>query len=810
MLLALLGGSITAWAQMSNLYQLPSNNTVVYDVAQTPSGKFLLATGADGLWLWSPDGNVLSKIYNDPVLFIEPWNNQFLIGFYGTLTLIDTAGNLSPLNTNGYLVNSLITDFALESDSTFFALLLNGGAGSAYHLYHYSPSSGFTPLNKTGWGIAFYKGLLHLAGSRTTTFEVFNGTNWWPQNSPTKGRSSRYLARLIPVDSTQQMYVLSESGRLYLYDGDTLHDVANSERVSKNTVGGRAIRKNIFLHQNQLYTTTERGIQIVDSMSVIQLHNQNNTSTSLLYIQNNGYWAFSLIPSQGNPTRTWMEMGILDKEAHDRSQTLLKNPKWELPLLSTGNIGQSLDSSYAVQYKNKRIYMDSHLYMGALVNGVPRTVVEDYRGYNGFGYSSGPISNQYDADYLRRYTRVWTVKRADIEHHKNNFNKPGYIASGAIVSWPGNGRAQFAENQMLAPFVDLNGNGRYEPKLGEYPEIKGDQMAFMIFNDTRNPKINSGAEPLGAEVHLSVYLFDSTKSADLQNSVFFNYKIFNRSAEEWAELTLGFPWVYFMGANDEGMIFSDSLRPMVGVVKDQPFDTSGVNGWGAFPPALVFRGLSAPIDGANLFSSSLISISGGYPKTNSDAWNYLNYRYKDGTQHARWYNEIMRPRNPWFAATQLRGLYILPTISLGTVHPGAFACFDYSFSLDNDSVGVFADFLAPFYAAQNRSDAVQSFFDANNLRCFSQAISVTDLSGEMQSVVVYPNPTEAGNVLHLSGLSNPQALFLTNVLGQTISLSHQKIGAKLYAIQLPHQLAPGIYFLTVEGASTFQTKIQVL
>lgn len=804
---ALFGGLNGLFAQMANVFELPGNNTIVYDVAQTSSGQLLLATGPEGLWLWSPNGNAPSKIYNDPVLLIEPWNNQYLIANQGAVALIDSTGNVSPLNTNGYLLNSLITDIVIESDSTFFALFFGSISGNNHPLYHYAPSTGFTSMNKAGSGIALYKGLLHLSGSRTAAFEVYNGTNWWPQNTPVKGYSSWNYTRLVPINS-DLMYVVGDNFNLYLYDGDTLHHIPDAERISGNRLEGRFVRKNIFLHQNSLYTITQTGIQIVDSMSTTRFPNQNFHSPLLLHILDNGCWAFYGINLNRINRRTWMEMGILEKEVHDKSQALMKNHLWEVPLLSTGNIGQSMDSSYAVRFNDKMVYADNHLYMGALVNGVPRTVVEDYRGILGFGYSSGPISNQYDADYLRRYTRVWTVSSADVEHHKNNFNKPGYTAPSAIVSWPGNGRSQFGESPMLAPFVDLNGNGRYEPKLGEHPEMKGDQMAFVIFNDQRNPKINNGAAPLGAEVHLSVYLFDSTKSEDLQNSVFVNYKIFNRSAETWTDFTIGMPWMYWMGTNADGLLLSDSTRAMAGVVKDEPYDTSNINGWGSFPPAIVFRGLSTPIDGVNFFSDRRDIEQYGYPKTNSDAWNYLNHRWKDGTQQSRWFNEISRP--PLLVASWLRSYIILPTVTLGTVHPGNFTCFDYCFSLNTDSVGVFSDILAPLYAAQNRTDAVQSFFDANSLRCFSQAISVVDIAGISQSVVVYPNPAEAGSTLHLSGLDALQDLSLTNILGQTFPVSHQKMVTQHFAIQLPHNLAPGIYFLMVGGSQKFQVKVQII
>ncbi len=51
-----------------------------------------------------------------------------------------------------------------------------------------------------------------------------------------------------------------------------------------------------------------------------------------------------------------------------------------------------------------------------------------------------------------------------------------------ILEWPANGNP-FAKgaggvalvvNHDLAPFVDVNGDGKYNPLLGDYPAMKGD------------------------------------------------------------------------------------------------------------------------------------------------------------------------------------------------------------------------------------------------------------------------------------------------------------------------------------------------
>ncbi|NVK27614.1 MAG: T9SS type A sorting domain-containing protein [Flavobacteriia bacterium] len=90
----------------------------------------------------------------------------------------------------------------------------------------------------------------------------------------------------------------------------------------------------------------------------------------------------------------------------------------------------------------------------------------------------GPISS--DTASYSYWNRTWTVTSGMVDSLKNGLY---FAIPEPLLNWPAHGRAQFSESQELAPFVDVNNNGVYEPQSGDYPIIKGDVCTIAVFND---------------------------------------------------------------------------------------------------------------------------------------------------------------------------------------------------------------------------------------------------------------------------------------------------------------------------------------
>lgn len=172
---------------------------------------------------------------------------------------------------------------------------------------------------------------------------------------------------------------------------------------------------------------------------------------------------------------------------------------------------------------------------------------ERYR-QTGIDFNCGPIASVYDCTYMQKWHRVWKLNSSDIEYHRNNWWKSGYTPIKAIETWPG--VFDNISKRKIAPFFDYNNDGTYNALDGDYPQIKGTQCIFFIYNDQRSRHSESQGLKLGIEIHGMAYAFDCIEDSALYNSLFFNYKIVNLSDTTYyntriglfSDLDIGDPW----------------------------------------------------------------------------------------------------------------------------------------------------------------------------------------------------------------------------------------------------------------------------
>ncbi|MFL5752435.1 MAG: T9SS type A sorting domain-containing protein [Bacteroidia bacterium] len=211
----------------------------------------------------------------------------------------------------------------------------------------------------------------------------------------------------------------------------------------------------------------------------------------------------------------------------------LNNPQYEVPKGS-----------------GSRTLFASALWMGGRDNGgALHTAAMTYR-QSGVDYWSGPLDTtnaSIDSLTSGQWDKVWKVNRFDIENFKYNFLN-GNVGSGtytipsSITSWPAHS-SNPNHAKYLAPFVDYNGDGTYNPMDGDYPKMKGDQMIWWVMNDTLAPHGETHGKAMGVEIHASAYAYTCPYSADstrvLNYTTYYNYKIFNRSAADYDSCYIG-------------------------------------------------------------------------------------------------------------------------------------------------------------------------------------------------------------------------------------------------------------------------------
>lgn len=202
--------------------------------------------------------------------------------------------------------------------------------------------------------------------------------------------------------------------------------------------------------------------------------------------------------------------------------------------------------------------------------------------------SSGPVrDSMYGFGYDEKWARVWKVNQSDIDHHLLNYSNIGYNPIEVIANWPAHGDTTNGEAYYLAPFVDVDMDGIYNPLNGDYPKIKGQQAIYFINNSMQSWYGDGSDIPMGLEIHGMAYVYGCPSDSAINNTIFLNYKLYNRSSRNYQNIYTGFWADIDIGNSNDDFIGCDVPRGAFygynGDVNDE--DANGVLGYGVFPAA---------------------------------------------------------------------------------------------------------------------------------------------------------------------------------------------------------------------------------
>ncbi|MBL7933273.1 MAG: hypothetical protein JNL60_15310, partial [Bacteroidia bacterium] len=212
-----------------------------------------------------------------------------------------------------------------------------------------------------------------------------------------------------------------------------------------------------------------------------------------------------------------------------------------------------------------------------------------------------------------KYDQIFQLTRTEVDM----FVKNGATPSSNITQWPGNGDVSMKQGKRLAPFVDVDFDGVYDPIASkDYPaydvydraetdalgvckaKLFGDYTLFWVFNDNGGVHTETQGVPLGVEVRAQAFAFKTND--EINNMTFYSYEVFNRSSFQlnktyfsvWTDADLG----YFL----DDYVGCDVKKGLGYIYNADPFDETamGANGYGDYPPALgcdFFRGPLADV-----------------------------------------------------------------------------------------------------------------------------------------------------------------------------------------------------------------------
>ncbi|NOX85294.1 MAG: T9SS type A sorting domain-containing protein [Chlorobi bacterium] len=239
------------------------------------------------------------------------------------------------------------------------------------------------------------------------------------------------------------------------------------------------------------------------------------------------------------------------------------------------------------------------LWIGGLdINNQLKLAAQRYRQV-GIDYWTGPLTADGTAavseETCAEYDRFFKITREQIDEFLAHTDpetgefipSEDYTIPNSILNWPAHGDVTKGQSYYLAPFYDNNGDGEYDPLMGDYPYyditnalchtklptmeeelegditgsilvdqvIKGDQTLWWVFNDKGNIHTETNGAAIGMEIRAQAFAFATNDV--INNMTFYSYEIINRSTFEltqtffspWVDTDLGYAWDDFVGCD---------------------------------------------------------------------------------------------------------------------------------------------------------------------------------------------------------------------------------------------------------------------
>ncbi len=429
-------------------------------------------------------------------------------------------------------------------------------------------------------------------------------------------------------------------------------------------------------------------------------------------------------------------------------------------------------------------------------------------------FIKGPFSsnNQYNNPlYQEKYGQmIWAVSKQEVENHVLNFNQPGYQMPLSIEKWPANGDPSLGVADDLAPYIDADGDGFYNPANGDYPCIKGDRAVYIIMNDMNdNPPVITPGTPIGLEYHLMVYQFNSDNYLD--STTFLQLRSVNRHTQTLFNFKVAMFTDFDLGNSEDDFFGSSQQKNMIYVYNGTNTDSYfGVN-----PPAFGVVALNHEISSANYLIRANVPHSYSFINTDptmsiEEYVNLMNGKWKNGEPFksgglgfelggsstdtvsflydgnpnmvGEW-SELANGNTPG----DRRGLM---SFDHGTFSPGTNLYHNFAFILNRSG-----SHLQNVNGLLNYADSVQHFYNTvlQPENCLTYNLSLNAI--EVSTFSIYPNPAQSFFNIKLENMSI-ESIKIFSTAGVLVHEQAVYNGEHLVKIDTSN-LASGVYFVQV-------------
>lgn len=406
-------------------------------------------------------------------------------------------------------------------------------------------------------------------------------------------------------------------------------------------------------------------------------------------------------------------------------------------------------------------------------------------------FSPGPIDSlEYIGMDPKDWNYVWSVQRSQIQYHRNNFKTTNYKPVDAIKNWPANKTGRFYP--YLAPFIDYDGNGMYEPEKGDYPDFPGQMAAYFIVNDNYGEHKASSGQALSIELYGMLY-----SSGGLSNTVYGKYYIVNRTDKNYHDIALSIHSGVELGNSQDNYLGTHVNKNCIFSYNGDMDDDAHFGN--KMPVSALF------FLNHKLSSSLYITNDGhsetGMPNAPAEHRNLMEGKWKTGKSLSYGSDGLNTGENasfvypfntdpahtnmPWVEQNKPGERSILGNLHIDHLNAKAYIELDFALCGFESSQGDPYSFVGSF------SEKLMEDWQ-------NQSLSIQQPTPLKLSEI--KNPTQQGECIDLKALQNYKKIDVINHLGQVLLTLDPKVENTLIISQ------PGIYYLILSSDNQHFTK----
>ncbi|MBC7447303.1 MAG: T9SS type A sorting domain-containing protein [Hymenobacteraceae bacterium] len=267
----------------------------------------------------------------------------------------------------------------------------------------------------------------------------------------------------------------------------------------------------------------------------------------------------------------------------------LNNPQYEVPKVTEANQPRR-HSIFAGALWIGGVDNTNQLYVAAQTyrQGTPPDA----------GFWPGPLEEQ-SGSITRDVCSAWNAHAKINKSLIDQFRASGIPAAPEVIpqairEWPGRNNPYIDRPRLdkdLAPFIDADGDGNYDPMRGDYPDILGDQAIWWVMNDAGGIK-EPFTPAIGLEVDVMAFAFQTSDL--LNNMTFYQQKVINKGQKTLNQTWIG-QWVDpDLGYFNDDFVGCDVSRGL-GFCYNGDDNDEGVSGYGTDPPTVSVDFFEGPL-----------------------------------------------------------------------------------------------------------------------------------------------------------------------------------------------------------------------